>query len=72
MKKRQKAKKKPTKKGGWRGTRELYQNPRMNERNYPFKMEMVNYFNCKEGKNMIIFLYISKDTNKIVKWRSEI
>jgi hypothetical protein len=72
MKKQRKVKKKPTKKGGWRGTRELYQGPKIGNKNYPFKIEIINFFNCKEGKDMAIYLYIDRITGGIIKWRSQL
>jgi|TARA_R110000751_G_scaffold24206_2_gene66893 hypothetical protein len=62
MKKRRKAKKKTTKMGG----------PKIGEKSYPFLIEIINFFNCKEGKNMAIYLYIDKLTGKITKWKSRI
>lgn len=62
MKKPRKAKKKPTKKGG----------STIGDKNYPFLIEIINFFNCKEGKNMAIYLYIDKITGKITKWKSRI
>ena len=62
MKKPRKAKKKTTKRGG----------PKIGEKSYPFLIEIINFFNCKEGKNMAIYLYIDKLTGKITKWKSRI
>jgi hypothetical protein len=37
---------------------------------FPFKMEMVKYYNPAEGRDQILFLYLDKETNKIVKYRT--
>ena len=36
----------------------------------PFDMEMVKYYNPVEGRDQILFLYLEKGTNKIVKYRT--
>ena len=35
----------------------------------PYNVEWVKYYNPAEGKEQIIFLYSSKDTKKIEKYR---
>ena len=65
MKAKEKPKKKPVKKedGTW-DTGDLYRC-----RYNPFDIDWVKYYNGREGRDQIIFLYSDKKTKKIVKHR---
>jgi len=49
--------------GSW-DTSDLYKSGRN-----PFEIEWVRYYNPVEGRDQIMFLYIDKETKKIVKHR---
>ena len=61
-----KTKKKVSRKpdGSW-DTSDLYRNTDKN----PFNIEWVKYFNQREGRDQILFLYTDKRTKKIIKYR---
>ena len=50
--------------GSW-DTSDLYRN----SDKYPFNVEYVRYYNPMEGRDQIMFLYIDKETKKIIKHR---
>ena len=64
--KREKPKKKPKRRkdGSW-DTTDLYRN----SDRYPFEIEWLKYFNPKEGRDQIVFLYKDRKTKKIIKHR---
>lgn len=61
-----KVKKKIIKKsdGSW-DTSDLYRNTTK----FPFNIEWLKYHNPREGKDQVMFLYTSKETGDIVKYR---
>jgi hypothetical protein len=61
----QKAKKVHIKADGSWDTTDLYRNDQRN----PFNIEWLKYFNPREGRDQIMFLYSDKNTGKIVKYR---
>lgn len=50
--------------GSW-DTSDLYRNTDK----YPFNIEWMKYYNPIEGRDQIIFLYIDKETNRVIKHR---
>jgi hypothetical protein len=63
---KRKAKKKLTKRddGSW-DTSDLYKSGKN-----PFDVETIVYYNEREGKDVIIYLYKDKETGEIMKWRT--
>lgn len=40
-----------------------------NDSKYPFDIEYVKYYNPREGRDQVLFLYTDKHTKKICKYR---
>ena len=41
-----------------------------NSEKNPFNVEMIRYYNPREGRDQVIFLYSSKETGEVVKYRT--
>ena len=42
---------------------------KFDESKYPFNIEYIKYYNPQEGRDQIMFLYSSKETGDVVKYR---